>query len=271
MIKMYLSGQRFLDENRTILNRHPLETVFFEVNAKSISKTNSNDFLVKVERDGKYLLAVHNSHYPMVIFGDDGLCAEFARSAVESKLIFDSVLGSLDTCEAFLEEYDKLADCRHTVNHAMDIMKCDNVLTDVTDGVETPTDGDTEELAFLMTNFSREALGSESDIEELKTGIRARLSDFAIIRSNGKIASFASIKRETEHLACVTDVYTRTEYRCQGLSCRIATFLTKQIIDKGKLAYLFVDKANPISNHLYTKIGYTYAVPQYEIKITRTE
>ena len=70
MIKFYCSGKEFLAENKEILEEYPLETVFFKVNAKAIEHTDPNDFLVRLEADGKFLLAVHQSHYPMVIFGD---------------------------------------------------------------------------------------------------------------------------------------------------------------------------------------------------------
>lgn len=269
MIKFYCSGKEFLAENKEILKKYPLETVFFEVNAKAIEHTDPNDFLVRLEADGKFLLAVHQSHYPMVIFGDSSFCAELAREANERKLTFDKILGCIDTCEAFLAEYGKLVVCRHEINHAMDIMRCDRVLTDNVDGVEQPSDNDIDELARLIVDFTSEALCDVADVDKVKKDVAARLNSFAVIRRDGKIVSLASIKRETDKLACIADVYTLPEYRSVGLACKTVTYLTESITKSGKLAYLFVDKTNPVSNHLYAKIGYTYAVPQYEIKITR--
>lgn len=269
MYKIYKSGQEFLAENSDILAKYPLETVFFEVNAKSIVETNANDFLIKLQEDDRFLLAVHHADYPMVIFGNNDLAVEYAKIAAEHKLAFSKVLGTLDTCEAFLSEYEKLVKCTHEVNHAMDIMRCDKVLTENVDLVERPTESDVNRLARLTVDFAKEALGDDLDVENVKNDIRNRLSGFCVIRINDKIVSYAAIKRETKRLACIADVYTLPQYRCQGLSCRIVTCLTKQIVDGGRLAYLFVDKKNPISNHLYRKIGYKYAVPQYEIKLMR--
>lgn len=267
MIKYYGCGSDFLAENKAILDGYPLETVFFEANANLINETDDNEFLVKVQADGRFLLAVHHADYPMVIFGDVGLCAEFAKSAAERKLTFSKVLGALDTCEAFLAEYEKLANCTREINHAMDIMQCDMALTDNVDGVESATESDVDELASFMADFYREAVGEEHEIEQVKADVMKKLSSFAVIRQEGKIASMAATKRETERLACISDVYTLPQYRDKGLSCKVVTYLTKRILGSGKLAYLFVDKTNPISNHLYRKIGYKYAVPQYEIKI----
>lgn len=269
MIKFYCSGKEFLAENKEILEEYPLETVFFEVNAKAIEHANLNDFLVRLQVGGKYLIAVHNSHYPMVISGDSSLCAELAREVYGRKLTFDKILGCLDTCEAFLAEYGKFVVCTHEINHAMDIMRCDRVLTDNVDGVERPSDNDIDELARLIADFTAEALGDSADVEKVKKYVAERLKMFVVIRCCGKIVSLASLKRETDKLACIADVYTLPSYRLKGLSCKAVTYLTKEIIASGRLAYLFVDKNNPVSNHLYTKIGYTYAVPQFEIKITR--
>lgn len=267
MIKFYDSGSGFLAENKSILDAYPLETVFFEVNAKIIKQSNLNDFLVRLDDGDKFLIAVHNADYPMVIFGDLSLCAHFAREAFSRKLIFGRVLGALDTCRAFLDEYGRLAGSSYEINHSMDIMRCDRVLTADVDGVEIPSDKDVDEITELIVGFYAEALGDEADAERVKKDVADRLNSFAVVRLDGKIASLASTKRETDKLACIADVYTSPQYRNRGLSCKTVTYLTQRILCSGKLAYLFVDKKNPVSNHLYTKIGYTYAVPQYEIKI----
>lgn len=267
MIKFYQSGQDFLADNKDVLVQYLLETVFFELNGKSIEKTNSNDFLLKVVSGSDYLIAVHINDYPMNIFGNEKLCAEFARIAFDNKLTFGKILGNKDVCEAFLQAYANLTGVTYCVNHSMDIMSCRNVLTTDERDVEVPTKDDVDELSALLVSFSGEAMGEQAEFEKMKAKVINGLQSFAIIRKDGKIASLASKMRETEFLTAIGNVYTLPQYRNQGLSCKIVTKLTKEITDCGKLAYLFVDKTNPVSNHLYTKIGYTYAVPQYEYKI----
>ena len=74
MLKFYNNGQEFLQDNQDILVAYPLETLFFEANAKFMSRTDKNDFLLKITSGNAFLMAVHNSIYPMVIFGDINLC-----------------------------------------------------------------------------------------------------------------------------------------------------------------------------------------------------
>lgn len=269
MYKIYKSGQEFLAENSDIIAKYPLETVFFELNARFLKNTNKNDFVIKLDKDDKYLIAVHVGDFPMVIFGDNSLCVDFARFAVKEHLTFPKVLGALDTCEMFLAEYDKLAACTHAVNHAMDIMKCIEPNFFDIDGVEWATDKDLDEIACIAASFESEALGDERKVDYYKQSLQDRMSDFCVIRRDGKIVSIAAKSRETEQLCAISYVFTLPQYRDRGLSCKVVTFLTKNITDSGRLAYLFVDKTNPISNHLYTKIGFAYATPQYEIKIIK--
>lgn len=269
MLKFYKCGQEFLHENKDILVAYPLETLFFEVNAKLIQQTNNNDFLIKVTGGNEFLIAVRKNDFPMVIFGAESLCKEFAKFAVANNLTFRKILGGQQLCEKFFCEYESLAGGTHAINHAMDIMRCDTLLTsDVTD-VETPTERDADELAKLIVDFTKEALGDDVKFDEVRSGVLENISSFAIIREDGKIVALASRKRETDTMAAIADVYTLPQYRCRGFSCKVVTYLTKRILDSGKLPYLFVDKTNPVSNHLYAKIGFTHATPQYEFLIKK--
>ncbi|MCM1194783.1 MAG: GNAT family N-acetyltransferase [Corallococcus sp.] len=270
MHKLYKSGQDFLADNNGILADFPLETVFFELNAKRIENTDKNDFLIKLQCGNGYLLAVHCSSKPLVLFGDVALCAEFARVAFEEKLTFNKVLGAKETCEIFLSEYRRFTGARFEINRAMDIMQCRQTETDDVCGVERATEKDLNEIAELAALFENEAFG-ESDVKDYKQKLQGIIRDFAFIRRDGKIVSLAAKVRENQSLCAISWVYTLPRYRNNGLSRRVVTHLTKSVLNDGKLPYLFVDKNNPISNHLYTKIGYTYAAPQYEYKLIGIE
>ena len=271
MLKIYQNGEQFIAENEDIIRQFPLETVFFEANAKYMPHTDVNNFLLKLTDGEKFLLAVHNGDYPMVIFGNNELCTELAQKAVELQLSFNKIMGTLPTCEAFLCKYESLTAATHKIRYAMELMRCDTLLTNETCGVEIPTEKDVDELANMMVTFHEEAMGETVTLEEKRNEVASNLTSCAIMRCDGHIVSCAFKKRETDYLASISGVYTSPQYRGRGYACRIVTFLTKQIMLNGKLPYLFVDKTNPISNHVYSKIGYTYAIPQYHIDIVSKE
>ena len=78
------------------------------------------------------------------------------------------------------------------------------------------------------------------------------------------VVSIAKKTRETDCLCSISAVYTIEKERKKGFSKKIVSFLTNYIVTNHKIAYLFVDKNNPISNHLYQSIGYVYDKPQFE-------
>ena len=82
--------------------------------------------------------------------------------------------------------------------------------------------------------------------------------------SEKRIVSIAKKTRETDCLCSISAVYTIEKERKKGFSKKIVSFLTNYIVTNHKIAYLFVDKNNPISNHLYQSIGYVYDKPQFE-------
>ena len=85
-----------------------------------------------------------------------------------------------------------------------------------------------------------------------------------IIKNKKRIVSIAKKTRETDCLCSISAVYTIEKERKKGFSKKIVSFLTNYIVTNHKIAYLFVDKNNPISNHLYQSIGYVYDKPQFE-------
>lgn len=263
MFRSYRTGQEFLEENEKILGERPLEACFFAGNAKGMPDM-SQGFAVKVSDGERVLLAIRFRDFPMVLYGDEALCAELAAGLVENDLHFGAVLANPMLTEAFFPCYEALAGGSHRLKEAMDIMKCERLNDTDTAAVELSAPGDTEELAGLLVPFYREALGEHREASSLLEEIRGEAGRFALVRREGKIVSIAWRVRESDETCAISGVYTREEYRGQGLARQTVTCLTKQILADGKLPYLFVDKANPISNHLYRSIGYIYDVPQIE-------
>ena len=49
---------------------------------------------------------------------------------------------------------------------------------------------------------------------------------------------------------------TKPEYRGMGYARKLVNYAKNEIIAQGKIATLNVDKKNPISNHLYSSLGF---------------
>jgi len=259
MFRIYQSGQEFLTDNEKILREHPLETCFLSGNARSMPDM-SDGFAVRASD----VLALRYRDFPMVLYGDEASCGELAAGLWENGLTFGAVLAGPALTDAFPPRYEALAGGTHRLRHAMDIMKCERLHDMETPLVEAATPADAEEIARLALRFQFEALGEDADIQALLAKIRNDIGQFVLIRRDGKIVSLAKRVRETERLCSTSWVYTLEAYRGRGLARQTVTYLTRRALREGKTAYLFVDQKNPISNHLYQSIGYTYGAPQME-------
>lgn len=264
MFTIYNSGKEFLEENLDTLRKYPMETVFMEGNARALAKCDCNNFAVKVWQGESFLLAIERCGVPMRLWGDKNLAAEMAEILATNRFIFNSVLGYPEICDEFLTCYEKLCGGSHEIKHSMEIMYCKNPKPCDTDGVRFATEADAPALAKYFMEFLHEAVQEEHDYDSVLQQVRNGISDIVLMEQDG-IVSTAKRSQDAQTFARLSYVYTLPSMRNRGFSKRVVTFLTQKIVESGSVAYLFVDKTNPISNHLYCAIGYEYALPQYEI------
>ena len=268
MYKLYETGKEFLDENINLIRNDPLGTTFFESNANMIGRCDASNYAVRVETDGEVMIAIRVDGFPLVIYGSEHCVAELAKVVSENKLQFVKAIGYYDLIDKFLKTYEQIAGGSHKVNLSMDIMYCDKVEPCDTSEVERATAKNVEEITRLYVAFLAEAIGENATWGEKTRKIEQELDLFAVLKVDGKIVSVASCKDSGYKLCRISNVYTKPEYRNNGYSRKVVTFLTEQILQSGKLACLFVDQNNPVSNHLYQSIGYKYGKSRYEMIYT---
>lgn len=264
MFTIYKSGKNFLDENADILRSHPLETVFMEGNARALENCDCDNFAVKVWQEEAFLLAIERKGVPMRLWGSEALVGEMAEVLAKNDCNFGAVLGYPNICNGFLAEYERLCGGRHETKHSMEIMYCKNPKPCDSAGVRFATIADTPTLAKFFVDFLSEAVDEKHNIDDISKQVQDGIGDIALLEKEG-IVSVAKRTQDAQSFCRLSYVYTAPAERNKGYSKKVVTFLTEKIVESGSVAYLFVDKKNPISNHLYRKIGYEYAVPQYEI------
>ena len=265
MIKLYKTGKDFLDENLSLIRSDPLGTIFFEGNANAIERCGESSYATRVECGNEVLIAIRLYGFPLVLSGSEHCVEEFAQVAFEHKLQFDKVLAYYDLSDKFLSCYERYAGGSHKVNLSMDIMYCEKVEPCDISGVERATAKDVEEISRLYVEFLTEALGKNETWGGKIAQIAQNIDDYALLRVDGEIVSIASRKNSGSGLCRISNVFTKPEHRNEGYSRKLVTYLTQQILKSGDLPCLFVDQHNPVSNHLYQKIGYKYGKARYEM------
>ncbi len=272
MFRAYQTSLEFLQDNRSMLQKDPLQTVFFEENARNMPQITDRfqGFAVKIEQDGKTLLAARRLHFPMVLYGDSGLCGPLSEELAGRRLLFRQVLAAPELAQTFLICYMKAFGGTFRTLRLMDIMYCRwlNPSLPKEPEAETPGSGDLPALAALAGQFHREALGEAADLRRLMETLQRDLLRYRAVRRQGEVVSIAKKAREGQELCAVSNVYTHPAFRGQGLARQVVSSLTREILAQGKLPYLYVDQRNPISNRLYQRVGYVYHAPQGEYLYT---
>lgn len=81
----------------------------------------------------------------------------------------------------------------------------------------------------------------------------------------GEPVTMAAKARPTRHGITVSLVYTPVELRGRGYATACVATLSRQLLDEGyEFCTLFTDLSNPVSNHIYEKIGYTAVADFHE-------
>lgn len=264
MHKVYTTGQEFLDDNLSLIRSDPLGTTFFESNARSIQRCDESNYAIRVEKDGALLLAIRLNGFPLVIYGSVCCAAELAKIVADNKLQFGKVIGCYDLLNAFLTSYEGLVGGSHKVSRSMDVMYCDKVNSCDTSGVQQATELDTEELAQLVVDFTVEAINDKPEWSNVVDKVSRAIGNYALVRVDGEIVSIGYYYVDGQ-LRRISNVYTKPKYRNRGYSRKVVTYLTEQVLQSGSLPCLYVDQYNPVSNHLYRKIGYVYGESRYEV------
>lgn len=97
-----------------------------------------------------------------------------------------------------------------------------------------------------------------ADEERARRVTRTRIREGDIyLWEDGQVVSVAMKNRPTRHGISVGLVYTPPELRGRGYATACAGELSRLLLDSGwEFCALFADLENPISNHVYLRIGY---------------
>lgn len=271
-IVFFENGQKFLDCDESIMLAD--EAVFQLILANAMgnreTELSADSYFGHVEENGRPVLLFGKVRKFALTVYQTGENAEKAVSLLVSALagrdwIPDEYNIGSPLADIFFEELKKLhPETERTLHLAMDIMQMDapNDIP-VAAGKSRPA---VEEDIPLVLQWQREfAAFVEEDpdfrlTDEQKEKYAKRVRD-GLVRlfetPDGKVVSIASVARQLNTGCCISGVYTPPEERGKGYAAANMLALSKAMLEKGnRFVALFVDKKNPISNHVYKKIGY---------------
>lgn len=169
----------------------------------------------------------------------------------------------------FSEEYWKIAKKEWKLRFEMRILLLEKLAKaklrdDVT--YRKAEQRDKEILKGFSKEFHREALNEERSEELLEESFNKNLEKgYYVLEKDGKIVAQTVSTRKLSKGKSVSGVFTPKEERCKGYAYNLIYRVSKEFLDNGaEYCVLFTDDTNPISNHVYEKIGYVRKVDTIE-------
>lgn len=199
---------------------------------------------------------------------------ELYRFAAEKLYEIDPDLEGVNTekevSQIFAKEFCKIAGKEPKVRFEMRILVLENLAeAKLRDDVifRKATKEDKEVLNEYRRRFSEEALNENLTPEELEEIFYRNLERGSyVLEKNGKIVATAVTNRHLSKGKSVGSVFTPKEERGKGYAYNVVYRLSKELLDSGlEYCVLFTDDSNPISNHVYEKIGYEKRAETTEI------
>ena len=247
MIKGYKSGQLFIEENNTLLDQNKYLATFFYVDAPLIKEVDINNYMIKVEQTGSILLALRLYPYNLLLLGDASCLDELLSYLRKGKFKDTEILCPSEMGDLLVKKYN------YQIDKGLDFMETREITSPSSAEVEIPSLEDVDELYTLMLNFLIDC-GITDNIDKAK--VTKLIDSFRVIKKNGQIISMARFGHGTEDSDRISYVYTRPEFRGLGYARKVVNTVKNEIINSGKIATLNVDQLNPISNHIYTSLGF---------------
>ena len=253
MIKNYPNGEAFIKDNKQYLDENKYMSSFFYLDAPFLKESNKKNYALKVCDGNKKLLAIKVEPYYVLLYGNKVLLEKLLIYLKDNELDINGFYVPMDIGEEVLKISERVLGKEFYQLIAMDFMECKEKTEPSSNEVEFPTEKDAPELLECYINFVKDCgLSDETTMEH----VLKRLPDLRVLRRDGKIVSFCGKSLDSENSLRVSAIYTRPEYRGKGLARKVVNYVKNEILELGKIATLYVDQANPISNHLYSSLGF---------------
>ena len=263
MVKEYASGEAFLEENRPLLDTDKYRAAFFYADAELIRTADRENYALRAEDGEETLLAIRAEPFATVLFGSPELAPELFGYIADGGLKLGTYLCGEDVGDAAAAFLAEKYGLKYSEGLAMDFMEATEVTEPSSESIEVPTGSDLDEICALLERFIADC-GLLDKVD--RDGVERTIERFRVLRRDGLIVSMAKSVPSTGNSARISDVYTRPEFRGQGLARRVVNTLKNEILAAGNKATLNVDKANPYSNRLYASLGFKKLFSQGEYR-----
>jgi predicted GNAT family acetyltransferase len=220
-------------------------------------------FATVKQNDDLLVAAIMTPPHNLIVYSDTGVRMDvfepLMADLLAKELPVPGVLGRSDVVSAFAKAWEEVTGKSAIQGMHHRIYK----LTEVhqsqlpSGSFRAATKDDLTLLAQWTLAFHHEAVPNDplSDVQE---ATRRRIANKEIfVWEDAGPVSVAASSRPTTNGVSVNLVYTPPECRGRGYAAACVASLSRHLLNSGfSFCTLFADLANPVSNHVYKKIGY---------------
>ncbi len=277
MEKIYKNGEEFLIDNETFLKENDLITTLLTNNAKMNLETKPSVgcLFFKISND-EYTLLFGNYHpYDMLVVGsyNDSIIKEAVDFIERHNLMIYGIQAECNLAYKLLTKLIEQKNLTFSTSFKMAIMAKDEMIeVNNTYPFIRMTNEHYNDLFDLWRSFSYEIFNTLPLEEDTKLRVENIINSeaYGIIKDH-KVVSLVVLARDLETTISISNVITLKEYRNQGFAKALVNYASNLIVSKGKKAVLYVDRNNPISNHVYSSIGFKYIINVDSYKLHDSE
>ena len=161
--------------------------------------------------------------------------------------------------EAFVDSWRCLTDRSYELDVAMSVHQLETVqpINSAAGKLRLAVESDRHLLTDWGRAFETEALGENTPKSDSQLWFDRHLENQSLFVWQDNVAvSMAACSGATPNGIRINAVYTPPEYRGRGYATSCVAEVSRQLRDRYKYCFLFTNLANPVSNHIYRKIGY---------------
>lgn len=259
MIKVYKNGDSFILENKEFLDQNKYMSSLIYVDANALKVVDKKNYVILSKIDDKKLIAIKVEPFNLLLYGHRECLGELLDYIKKNEYELNGIM-----CPTILgDNLTKMY--AYKLSIGLDFMEAKEKTIESSSLVMKANMDDLDEIYNMSFCFYKDC--GLPDIPN-KEKIQSKIDHYRIIKVNDVIVAMAAYSKDTENSEKIMNVYTKDEYRGKGYAKAIVNNLKNEILDKGLIATLNVDQANPISNHIYQSIGFKKVFSQgiYEIK-----
>lgn len=187
---------------------------------------------------------------------------KFAEELFQQKIELPGVNGPLPAADAFARTWTRLSGQTMKLALNLRLFELRNIIPPKMPSgfFRLALESDLDLLLKWIKEFHHEAIphdplsSDEVLLKSLKQNIEAQ--NYFLWEDSGECVCWVASSRETEREAWIAPVYTPTHFRGKGYASALVAEVSQRILNRGKIALLFTDLANPTSNSIYQKVGY---------------